>query len=141
MQIMLGWQHDEANPNLMFHTGVVEYKDNPKVVPRAVEARVQLEALAHTFSRSVVFQGGWYLLLSLVFLAVAAWRKQALMAVLAGSGLFYVLPLLVLAPSSDFRYLSWMLQASVLATLAAFITPASSRRDKLPQTGRHLRTG
>ena len=141
MQTLLGWRHDEANPNLMFHTGVVEYKDNPKVVPRAVEARVQLEAAAHKFSRSVVFQGGWYLLLSLVFLGVAAWRKQALTGVLAGSGLCYVLPLLVLAPSSDFRYQAWMLQASLLAMLAAFITPTGSRTEKLPQVEEHLRTG
>jgi hypothetical protein len=106
---------------------VIAYKDNPQVVPRAVEARVQLEAAANKFSRSALFQGGWYLLLALVFLGVAAWRKQVLMGVLAGSGLFYVLPLLVLAPSSDFRYLGWMLQASLLAMLAAFITPGARK--------------
>jgi hypothetical protein len=138
MQTLLGWRHDDANPSLVFYTGVVAYKDNPKVVPRAVDGRVQLEAAANKFGRSVLFQGGWYLLLSLLILGVAAWRKQALMGVLAGSGLFYVLPLLVLAPSSDFRYLGWMLQASLLAMLVAFITPASIRTKKPPQIGKRL---
>ncbi len=132
MQILLGWQHDESNPSLVFSTSVVAYKDNPEVFPRAVDARVELEVAANKFSRSVLFQGGWYLLLSLLILVVAIWRKQVLMGALAASGLFYVLPLLVLAPSGDFRYLGWMLQASLLAMLAAFITPATIPLKKTP---------
>jgi len=123
MKTLLGWQHDPGNPSLVFYTGVVEFKDNPKILPRAVDARLQLEDAANTFSRGVLFQGGWYLLLSLTILGVAIWRRQKLMGALACSGLFYVLPLLVLAPSSDFRYLGWMIQASLLAVLTIFITP------------------
>jgi len=52
-----------------------------------------------------------------------------------------VLPLLVLAPSSDFRYLAWMIQASLLAMLAAFIKPAGSRMEEPLWAGKRLRTG
>jgi len=122
-ETLLGWQHDPANASLVFDTRITEFKDNPKIMPRAVAARAQLELAANTFSRSALFQGGWYLLFSVLILGAAIWRRQKLMGALACSGLFYVLPLLVLAPSSDFRYLGWMLQASLLAVLAPFITP------------------
>ncbi|MEN9578798.1 MAG: hypothetical protein RJA70_1807 [Pseudomonadota bacterium] len=38
-----------------------------------------------------------------------------------------VLPLVILAPSCDFRYLAWLLQGSLLALLAVFDLPADTR--------------
>lgn len=126
MTTLLGWHHDANNPSLVFHTRVTSFRDNPELVPRTSDIRLHLETAANQFSRGILFQGGWYLLLSLVLLGVAIRRHNPLMGALVVSGLFYVLPLLVAAPSSDFRYLGWMLQASLLAALAVFIPSFSN---------------
>jgi hypothetical protein len=64
--------------------------------------------------------GGWpYLALAVLVLATSLRRSErahhALAATIAASGLCYALPLCVLSGAADFRYLSWLMGASLIA--------------------------
>jgi hypothetical protein len=72
--------------------------------------------------------GGWlYLLIALVVLASCirqpARAQHVLAATIAASGLCYALPLIVISGAADFRYLSWLAGASLIAALLRFGTP------------------
>ncbi len=121
---LFGWRQDPAYPNYVFSPGIVAYKDNPAISaassPQAQNVQTHLSALTET----PLFYGWAYALLS-VLLCVFAWhRRHKLALMLALSALCYVLPLIVLAPSCDFRYLVWLLLGSMLAALALFALPA-----------------
>jgi predicted permease len=78
---------------------------------------------------------GWvYLLLTLAAL-VPAWRRcraeprAALAMALLASGLGYFLSLPLLSGSAEFRYLNWMILASLLGSLLLFRSGGAHRRD------------
>jgi hypothetical protein len=69
--------------------------------------------------------GGWpYLALAALVLVSYVRRsgraRRALAATIAASGLCYALPLIVLSGAADFRYLSWLVGASLVAVLLGF---------------------
>jgi hypothetical protein len=83
--------------------------------------------------------GGW-LYLSIAFLVLvscirrSARAQHVLAATIATSGLCYALPLTVISGAADFRYLSWLVGASLIAALLRFgdapietTAPASGR--------------
>lgn len=81
--------------------------------------------------------GGWpYLALAAVVLATCLRRldcaHHARAATIAASGLCYVVPLCVLSGAADFRYLSWLVGASLIATMDRIApcptSPSSSPR-------------
>ena len=117
MMTTLGWRHDPGNGNLVFHLGMTTYRDNPPVTQRPSEAKIQVQKWLTAFDHSPLFQNGWYALICLLVLVVAATKRLMLPAAIAASGLMYALPLLVLAPSADFRYMSWTIMAALLALL------------------------
>jgi hypothetical protein len=68
--------------------------------------------------------GGWlYLSIALVVLVSCIGRSRALAATIAISGLCYALPLIVISGAADFRYLSWLIGASLIAALLRFGSP------------------
>lgn len=72
--------------------------------------------------------GGWlYLALAALVLASclrrSAFARHALAATIAASGLAYALPLIVLSGAADFRYLSWLVGASLVGALWRFGAP------------------
>ena len=114
----------------MLQPAIVPLRDNPAVAPpsgglhRLVQPR--LDSLVDT----PVFAGWLYLLLSFGVLAFTAIRRRGphdgLAAAVAASGLLLALPLLAFAPSADFRYLAWMVAASLMA-LPLCLTPKAQR--------------
>jgi hypothetical protein len=121
---LFGMQQDERYPNFVFAPGMVQYKDNPIVAPvqKKLAAVVQDKLLSMT--ESVFFYGWCYALLALIVFLGAALKKNMLAAMLSLSALCYTLPLVILAPSCDFRYLSWLLLGSLLALLTTLSKPA-----------------
>lgn len=121
-----------AQPDFqVLQPAIVPLRDNPAiaapsgVLHRLVQSR--LDALVDT----PLFAGWVYLLLSVGVLAFTAIRRRgphdALAAAVAASGLLLAMPLLPLAPSADFRYLAWMLVASLMALLLC-LAPRGDQR-------------
>lgn len=119
-QYLVGLRQVEQPDFLVLQPGVVGFKDNP-VLPRhggAVHDRVQrvLDRLVD----APIFAPWPYLLVALVLLGFYLMRREpgghrAFAAVVAGSSLALAVPLSVLSPSSDFRYLGWCVLAAWLA--------------------------
>ena len=74
-------------------------------------------AAAHTY---LFFGWLWLLVLVAMFVAAIVLRKRPMAEVaigLSASGLLYLLPYFLAAPSSDFRYLYWSIVAANLSTV------------------------
>jgi hypothetical protein len=79
---------------------------------------------------TVLYKPWFYLLLLLAAVSYALARpgrfrpfERRLLIALGSSGLLYVLPLLLLAPATDFRYTLWMVAAAVVASCLALFLP------------------
>jgi hypothetical protein len=163
------WRHRWRLTRLLFGSGAQgrpgylvlqpDYEQlagNPTIVPnRSALNRFVITALMRLIGTPLF--GGWlYLALAaLVFsscLGRSAFARHALAATIAASGLAYALPLVVISGAADFRYLSWLVGASLVAALWRFGAPielapgaegrASSRSSKarpVPPTRRHDR--
>ena len=128
------WRHRWRLTCLLFGSGArgrpsflvlqPEYQQlagNPPIVPN----RSDLNRLVLRFLFRVIgtpLFGGWpYLALSILVLVVCMSRpsrpRALLAAAIAASGLCYALPLSVLSGAADFRYLSWLVGASLVAAL------------------------
>ena len=105
--------------------GVVHFADNP---PLAANAGALNRVLQPALSRLVdtpVFAPWPYLATALaIVIAALGWRRGPVRRELAGavaaSALCLAAPLVVLAPSSDFRYLLWSVFAALLAAALWF---------------------
>lgn len=117
-----------AQPDFqVLQPAIVPLRDNPVVTPpsgvlhRALQPR--LDALVDT----PVFAGWLYLGLACGVLVFTTLRRRGprdgLAAAIAASGLLLALPLLLLAPSADFRYLAWTIAASLVALLLCLASP------------------
>lgn len=123
-QNLLGWRQDSRHPNFVFAPGIVPYKDNPTLVVTQAPAANFVQAALLALIETPLFFGWIYVLLAL-FVTAWAWRKKCSLAIaLSLSALGFVMPLILLAPSCDFRYLAWLLQGSLLALLALFALSA-----------------
>ncbi|MGH8499529.1 MAG: hypothetical protein ACRERV_12100, partial [Methylococcales bacterium] len=120
---LLGWQ-DVAHPNYVFAPGIVSYKDNPEIAAQSAALTNSVQARLLSLVETPLFFGWCYLLLASVAFVWAWAKRNSLALMLSASALFYVLPLVILAPSCDFRYLAWMLQGSLLGLLAILALPA-----------------
>jgi hypothetical protein len=126
-QNLFGLIEDTRHPNFVFALSTVNYKDNPTIITSSNEqTRSVKEALA-AMIETPFFWGWCYLTLAMLCL-VYGWRKgNTLAAMLSLSAICYALPLIVLAPSCDFRYLGWLLQGSLLAATFLFMPTADKR--------------
>ena len=124
---LLGWQQDLAYPNYVFDPQLMTYKDNPPIiaVQKPIAKRVQTKMSSMT--ETPLFYGWAYALLALLAFMLAWIRRHWFAAMISLSGLCYVLPLVILAPSCDFRYLTWLLLASLLAAISLFGMSADMR--------------
>jgi hypothetical protein len=135
------WRHRWRLTCLLFGSGAQgrpsylvlqpEYQplaDNPPVVPnRSALNRFVIGSLLHLTGTPLF--GGWlYLSLAALVLVVSIRRSCALAATIAASGLSYAVPLSVLSGAADFRYLSWLVGASLVAAL--LLSTASTRRTR-----------
>lgn len=97
---------------------------NPMIVPNQSGLnRVTMTVLLGLIGTPLF--GGWLYLTLAALVLVSSMRRSALVrhalaATIAGSGLCYAVPLSVLSGSADFRYLSWLVGASLVAALLRF---------------------
>ena len=116
---------------LFFNPIPVAYKDNPP--PEA-----PLWKLGSVFAEQVRATRGWLIFMPALYMAVAAgvllhaWRRRESLAgrvalTSAGSGLLLVLPLGILAMSTELRYCGWMFTATLIGLAASL--PGSALRD------------
>lgn len=120
---LFGWQ-DLSHPNYVFAPGIVSYKDNPNIAAQPTALTDSVQARLLSIIETPLFFGWCYLLLASVGFFWAWAKRNSLALMLSASALCYVLPLVILAPSCDFRYLAWLLQGSLLAMLAILALPA-----------------
>lgn len=121
----LAGMRQQAQPDsLVLQPGVVAYKDNPALARNAGWLNASLQGVLDRLVDAPVFAAWPYLLAGLAVLGLALWRRdpdgrRALAATVSASSLLLALPLGVLAPSSDFRYLGWCVLAALLALALA----------------------
>lgn len=124
---LLGWQQDLAHPNYVFDPQLMTYKDNPPIISVQKPIAKLVQTKLSSMTETPLFYGWAYALLALFVFVLALIRRHWFTAMISLSGLCYVLPLIILVPSSDFRYLAWLLLASMLAVVSLFAMPADMR--------------
>lgn len=116
---------DPAWPReLVYFPGNTQYRDNPPIALNG--SRLHAWFLARfDAARSSQLLAPWPYLLLAVVSAFVAWRRraapsaQAALAIIA-SGLCYVAPLPIIAPSVELRYLGWTCLSAIIGAALAF---------------------
>lgn len=113
----------EAHPDyLVLQPTVVPLRDNPALAPPSGALHGWLQPALDAAVDTPLFAAWPCLLASLGLVVFAAWRRAAgdgLVAATAASAWALALPLFLLAPSSDFRYLGWCVMATLMAAALA----------------------
>lgn len=113
------------DPGLALMPGIVPLFDNPPLRASAHPLAGRLQASWLRAHATPLFEGRWYLLAAaLVALPALRGRRWPALAV-AASGLCMVLPLVLAAPSAEFRYLLWLVASTPLALV--LLLPTASR--------------
>lgn len=118
---LLGFRQATHPDSLVLHPGVVAYKDNPIMARNDGALNRWLQPVLDGLVDTPLFAPWPYLLGSLGVLSLALRRTRTSHRALAGtvgaSSLMLALPLVVLSPSSDFRYLAWCVLAAGFAAV------------------------
>lgn len=120
---------------LVFVDAEYAYRDNPPVPSNTSALHRGLMRSAETLRSSFVLAAWPYLLIGLLALPWA-WRRRTETAglsalMLLASAWLYALPLTLLAPAAELRYLGWSCLASLLATGAlVFAASGPSTKDE-----------
>lgn len=129
---LLGTHAADWPAELIYVQASVDYRDNPPIATHqgALHARLmQLAALL----RATPLLAAWPCLLAGLLAALPAWRRRTTLAgrvaltALASAALL-ALPLGVLAPAAELRYLGWPCVASLIALAAVLATPRQGAR-------------
>ncbi len=101
-----------------FHTDL----ESDLLVHRARHSRLQVAIadLLRVFEDSFVFRPWFYAILALLTLPLC--RRSRVAFVLLASGILYELTLVVIAPSSDYRYSHWMIVCTAIGILLAVVS-------------------
>ncbi|HEX7328686.1 MAG TPA: hypothetical protein VF428_09135 [Casimicrobiaceae bacterium] len=105
-----------------YYEARVAFRDNPPLPqPLAPRAQHRVYAIAAVLKPTWWFAGATYLAASLLALAMAKRRRASGRVAIAvgASAIVYTLPLVLLAPSAELRYLTWPIVAGPLALLFA----------------------
>lgn len=118
---LFGLRQGDHPDSLVLAPGIVAFKDNPAAARNDGALNRRLQPVLDGLVDAPLFAAWPYLLVLLVVaglaLKPAATPPQRLAAVIASSGLLLALPLVLLSPSSDFRYVAWCLLAAGLAAV------------------------
>ncbi|MCZ8062098.1 hypothetical protein [Silanimonas sp.] len=120
---LFGLRNAELADTQVLMPDLVPFKDNPPLTMAPSRLREVLVATWHRWVDGPFFMGWLYLLLAAGVLAAAAWRRRTAAAALSASGLAMVAPLVPLATAADFRYLLWLVVASLVA-FVLLVSPA-----------------
>jgi hypothetical protein len=121
---LFGTHRREWPRDLIFVDAEVPYRDNPPIAPNTSALHRSLMQAAE-FLRDTPVLAAWpYLLIGLVA-APFAWRRRtqppaSIALVILASAAMYTLPLVVLAPSAELRYLLWPCVAALIGVVLAF---------------------
>jgi hypothetical protein len=132
-ELMFGGDPVARPGYLVLSPAITAYADNPPVLLNASPWHDRIQTRLNGWIGTPLFAGWTYLLLALAVVGGACLERlragSGLAMAIAGSGLLLALPLVFLAPSTDFRYINWLLAASLMAPLAwRFARPADSLR-------------
>jgi hypothetical protein len=122
---LLGLRQAAHPDGLVLQPGVVAFRDNPPLAANTGPLHGLLQPRLSGAVDTPLFAPWPYLLLAAALLLSAALPSRrrglpALAAAVSASSLALALPLVLLAPSSDLRYLGWCLMAALLAALLAW---------------------
>ena len=123
-RLLFGWNRDRLPDHLVFNPDLHHLDGNPRVASRWGPLHVWVRRRLDRWVDTPLFAGWIYLLAGGALVAVALKRRRSgtggaagLALATAASGVCYALPLLVLSPSADFRYLGWPVLSVPLAAL------------------------
>lgn len=110
--------------SLIYVNEIVPYRDNPAVEPNGSALHQALFRQADRLAATPLLAPWPYLLIGLVA-APWIWRKRgtprgAIALALVASSALYSLPLVIVAPAAELRYLLWPMAASLIAAVLAF---------------------
>jgi hypothetical protein len=112
-----------AKPMEMFMAaGVVDFRDNPHIAANDSGLNRALIAFGRAWRTSLLCTPLIYLALGILGMALAPRLAPAqceLIVAIAVSGLLYAAPLIVVAPSAEYRYAFWPMLSGALALLLA----------------------
>ena len=123
---LFGTRRPEWPHEIVYVDAETAFGTNPPVTPNTTAAHALLVSLFEA-ARSTVLLAAWPYVLLAVVATMLAWRRrrnanaQAALAVLC-SGLLYALPLPLIAPSAELRYLGWTCLAALLGAALAVTT-------------------
>jgi hypothetical protein len=126
---LFGWIRDPQVDQMALAPGVVALGDNPALAPRGDRFNAAVQRALNRAVGTPLFAGWLYLMLALAVVAAGLRRRDPrarLASATAASGLCYALPLLVAAGSAEFRYLSWLVSATILSLLLLLPVRAST---------------
>ena len=123
------WPHE-----LIYVDDEVQYRDNPPIARNAGALHAQVMRAAAALVATPLLAAWPYLAIG-VFGGILAWRRRnelsgRVVFVTLFSAWLYALPLCVIAPSAELRYLGWPCVASLLA-FACAVSAHSLRAAKL----------
>jgi len=128
---LFGLRNEALADTQVLMPDLVPFQDNPPLVMAPSGPRDVLVATWHRWVDGPFFMGWLYAVLAAVVFGVALWCRRIAPAALAASGLAMVAPLVPLATAADFRYLLWLVVASLLA-LVVLLVPAAPGRATSP---------
>ena len=120
---------------LIYVDDEIRYRDNPPIARNTGALHASLMRAAAAWRTTPLLAAWPWLLIGLIGLPFA-WRRRRLAGaryalILLASAWLYALPLMLLAPSAELRYLGWPCVASLLAIACVAGAPRSSSTDKL----------
>lgn len=120
---LFGPQRGDKPTELFMAPGVVHFRDNPRITPNDSGLNRALIGFGQAWRTSLFCTPLAYLTLGLISIALARRRAAPapceLIIAAVVSGLFYAALLIVLAPSSEYRYAFWPMLSGTLAFLLA----------------------
>ncbi|MGL6289232.1 MAG: hypothetical protein ACRC2H_00930, partial [Silanimonas sp.] len=120
---LFGFRNTELADTQVLMPDLVPFLDNPPLSMAPSRPRDVLVATWHRWVDGPFFMGWLYASLAAGVFALAAWRRRADAAALSASGLAMVAPLVVVGTAADFRYLLWLVVASLLAAVLLAVAP------------------
>lgn len=125
---LFGLRQADHPDGLVISPGIVAFADNPPLAPNAGALnRVVQPALSRLVDTPVFAAWPYVVAAFAILVAAIAGRRgpanRTLAGAVAASSLCLAAPLLVVSPSSDFRYLLWSVFAALLAAALWFAAP------------------
>jgi hypothetical protein len=122
-RLLFGSKPAEWPGELVYYAGEYQYRDNPIVIGNTTKLHQWFVGLFEALRSTWALAAYPYLVIALAALAMA-WRRRQLPGaqaalVACASGLMYAMPLPLISPSAELRYLSWTCLSSILGIALA----------------------